>query len=57
MVKSGANWLVIVCFMTRFERTANILAVLLPFLAFCAAVSIFWGHGVQPADLAVMAAM
>jgi stearoyl-CoA desaturase (delta-9 desaturase) len=57
VVKSGANWLVIVCFMTRFERTANILAVLLPFLAFCAAVSIFWGHGVQPADLAVMAAM
>ena len=43
--------------MTRFERSANILAVLLPFLAFCAAIAIFWGHGVQPADLAVMAAM
>jgi stearoyl-CoA desaturase (delta-9 desaturase) len=43
--------------MTRFERYANIAAVLLPFVAFCAAVAILWGHGVGLADLAVMAGM
>jgi stearoyl-CoA desaturase (Delta-9 desaturase) len=42
---------------TRFERSANLGAVLLPFLAFCAAVAILWGRGVGAADLAVMAAM
>jgi stearoyl-CoA desaturase (Delta-9 desaturase) len=42
---------------TRFERSANIAAVLLPFVAFCAAVALLWGHGVGLADLAVMAAM
>jgi stearoyl-CoA desaturase (delta-9 desaturase) len=42
---------------TRFERSANIAAVLLPFVAFCAALTIFWGRGVGIADLAVMAAM
>jgi stearoyl-CoA desaturase (Delta-9 desaturase) len=43
--------------MTRFERSANIAAVLLPFLAFCAAVTVFWGRGVELGDLAVMVAM
>ncbi len=42
---------------TRFERTVNIAAVLLPFLAFVAAVGVFWGDGVGLADLVVMAAM
>jgi stearoyl-CoA desaturase (Delta-9 desaturase) len=42
---------------TRFERSANIAAVALPFVAFCAAVAILWGHGVGLADLAVMAVM
>jgi stearoyl-CoA desaturase (delta-9 desaturase) len=43
--------------MTRFERYANISAVLLPFLALLAALTIFWGHGVGFADLAVLVAM
>src|SRR6201995_4885351 len=43
--------------MTRFERYANIAAVVLPFLAFLAALTIFWGHGVGFADLAVMLAL
>jgi stearoyl-CoA desaturase (delta-9 desaturase) len=42
---------------TRFERNANISAVALPFVAFCAAIAIFWGHGIGWADLAVMLAM
>jgi stearoyl-CoA desaturase (delta-9 desaturase) len=37
------------------ERSANIGAVLLPFVAFCVAVALLWGDGVGPADLAVMA--
>jgi stearoyl-CoA desaturase (Delta-9 desaturase) len=43
--------------MTRFERSANIAAVLLPFIAFVAAVTVFWGHGVGLADLGVLLAM
>ncbi len=43
--------------MTRFERYANVAAVVLPFLAFIAALTIFWGHGVGAADLAVMLAL
>jgi stearoyl-CoA desaturase (Delta-9 desaturase) len=42
---------------TRFERSANIGAVLLPFVAFLAAVTIFWGDGVGFADLGVMVAL
>jgi stearoyl-CoA desaturase (delta-9 desaturase) len=42
---------------TRFERSANIVAVALPFVAFLTAVTVFWGDGVGLADLAVMAAM
>jgi stearoyl-CoA desaturase (delta-9 desaturase) len=42
---------------TRFERSANIVAVALPFVAFLTAVTVFWGDGVGAADLAVMAAM
>jgi stearoyl-CoA desaturase (Delta-9 desaturase) len=43
--------------MTRFERSANIAAVLLPFVAFLTAVTVFWGDGFGLADLGVMAAM
>ncbi len=43
--------------MTRFERSANILAVLLPFLALCAAAVIFWNHGLQAGDLGVLLVM
>lgn len=43
--------------MTRFERSANIAAVALPFVAFCAAVALLWGRGVDLADLTVMAVM
>jgi stearoyl-CoA desaturase (delta-9 desaturase) len=43
--------------MTRPERLANIVAVFLPFIAFCAAVSVFWGRGVGLADLGVLLAM
>jgi stearoyl-CoA desaturase (Delta-9 desaturase) len=42
---------------TRLERSANIGAVLLPFVAFCVAVALLWGDGVGLADLAVMAGM
>jgi stearoyl-CoA desaturase (Delta-9 desaturase) len=42
---------------TRLERSANIGAVLLPFVAFCVAVALLWGNGVGVADLAVMAGM
>jgi len=31
---------------TRLERSANIGAVLLPFVAFCVAVTLLWGDGV-----------
>lgn len=43
--------------MTKFERSANILAVLLPFVAFCAALTLLWNHGIEPADLLVMLAL
>jgi stearoyl-CoA desaturase (Delta-9 desaturase) len=42
---------------TRFERSANIAAVALPFVAFCAAVALLWGRGVDLADLTVMTVM
>jgi stearoyl-CoA desaturase (delta-9 desaturase) len=42
---------------TRLERSANIGAVLLPFVAFCVAVALLWGDGVGLADLVVMAGM
>jgi stearoyl-CoA desaturase (Delta-9 desaturase) len=43
--------------MTRFERSANIAAVALPFVAFCAAVALLWGRGVDLADLTVLTVM
>ena len=43
--------------MTRFERSVNIAAVLLPFVGFIAAVSFLWGDGIGLGDLGVMAAM
>jgi stearoyl-CoA desaturase (Delta-9 desaturase) len=43
--------------MTRSERFANIAAVLLPFVAFCVAVTLLWGRGVGLADLGVLLAM
>jgi stearoyl-CoA desaturase (Delta-9 desaturase) len=42
---------------TRFERSANIAAVAMPFVAFCAAVALLWGRGVDLADLTVLAVM
>jgi stearoyl-CoA desaturase (delta-9 desaturase) len=42
---------------TRLERSANIGAVVLPFVAFCVAVALLWGDGVGLADLVVMAGM
>jgi stearoyl-CoA desaturase (delta-9 desaturase) len=42
---------------TRFERSANIAAVALPFVAFCAAVALLWGRVVDLADLTVLAVM
>ncbi|HEX8073384.1 MAG TPA: fatty acid desaturase [Thermoleophilaceae bacterium] len=43
--------------MTRTEKTANMGAVALPFLATIAAVVLLWNRLVRPADLAIMAAM
>jgi stearoyl-CoA desaturase (Delta-9 desaturase) len=43
--------------MTRAERAANLIAVVLPFAAFLAAIAVFWNHGVSSVDLAVFAGM
>ena len=43
--------------MTKTERYVNIAAVLLPFVAFCVAVTLLWGRGVGLADLGVLLAM
>ena len=43
--------------MSRLERNANIVAVLLPFLAFIAAVVLLWNSLVGPSDLIVLAVM
>jgi stearoyl-CoA desaturase (delta-9 desaturase) len=56
-IKSPPNLAPTVDNVTRLERSANIGAVLLPFVAFCVAVALLWGDGVGLADLAVMAVM
>src|SRR5438105_4635860 len=43
--------------MTRAERTANLIAVVLPFAALLAAVVVLWNHGITTVDVAVMVAM
>ena len=43
--------------MSKLQRNANLVAVLLPFAAFIAAIPLFWDHGVGPSDLAVFAFM
>ena len=41
--------------MTRSARLANLLAVVIPFIATLAAIVVFWGHGVDAIDLALFA--
>ena len=41
--------------MTRLQRNANIGAVIVPFLAFLAAIPLLWNDLVGPADLAILA--
>jgi stearoyl-CoA desaturase (delta-9 desaturase) len=43
--------------MSKLERNANLVAVILPFLAFAAAVVLLWDRLVGPVDLAVFAFM
>jgi stearoyl-CoA desaturase (Delta-9 desaturase) len=42
---------------TRIEKTVNLAAVIVPFLAVLAALVLLWNSFVRPADLAVMVAM
>ncbi|GAC1524579.1 MAG: acyl-CoA desaturase [Thermoleophilaceae bacterium] len=42
------------CAMTRLERTTNIVAVVLPFLAFLTAVSLLWNQVIASTDLVVL---
>jgi stearoyl-CoA desaturase (delta-9 desaturase) len=43
--------------MTKVEKYANLVAVLLPFLAFAAAVVLTWNDLVGPTDLAILAGL
>jgi stearoyl-CoA desaturase (delta-9 desaturase) len=43
--------------MSKLQRNANLVAVLLPFAAFIAAIPLLWNHLVGPTDLAVFAFM
>jgi stearoyl-CoA desaturase (delta-9 desaturase) len=43
--------------MPRTNRIFNLVAVVLPFVAFLAAVALLWDHGVSAADLVVLAVM
>jgi len=43
--------------MTKTEKAANLGAVVVPFLALIAAISLFWNRLVSPADLAIAAVM
>jgi stearoyl-CoA desaturase (delta-9 desaturase) len=43
--------------MTRIEKTANLGAVVVPFAATIVAIALFWESLVNPADLAIAAAM
>jgi stearoyl-CoA desaturase (delta-9 desaturase) len=41
--------------MSKIEKYANLVAVLVPFVAFAAAVVLLWNHGVGATDLVVLA--
>jgi stearoyl-CoA desaturase (Delta-9 desaturase) len=43
--------------MTRAQRWANLIAVVLPFVAFIAAVALFWGRWVDASDLIAFGVM
>ncbi|MCW2954033.1 MAG: Stearoyl-CoA 9-desaturase [Conexibacter sp.] len=43
--------------MTRVHRITNLLAVVLPFIAFIAAIALLWNRAVGPTDLAIMAVL
>ena len=43
--------------MSRAARISNLLAVIIPFVAFLAAIVLFWGNGVGAHDLAFFAVM
>jgi stearoyl-CoA desaturase (Delta-9 desaturase) len=43
--------------MTRIEKSVNLAAVVVPFIAVLAALALLWNRIVDPADLAIMAAM
>ncbi len=43
--------------MSRLERGANLAAVVIPFIAFAAAVVLLWQQAVGPVDLALLAGM
>src|SRR3954454_12961130 len=43
--------------MSRIEKGANLGAVIVPFAATIAAITLFWNRLVSPADLAIAAAM
>ncbi len=43
--------------MSRAERTANLFAVVIPFVAFAAAVVLLWRRAVGPVDLALLGGM
>jgi stearoyl-CoA desaturase (delta-9 desaturase) len=43
--------------MSKIERYANLTAVILPFVAFVAAIVLLWNDWVGPADLAILAFM
>ena len=43
--------------MSRAARISNLLAVIIPFVAFLAAIALFWGNGVGAHDLVLFAVM
>jgi len=43
--------------MTRTERLANLLGVLVPIAGMLAAIVLLWNHGVNVVDLAILASM
>ena len=43
--------------MSRTARTANLFAVIVPFVAFLAALVLLWNSAVEPLDLGILAVM
>ena len=43
--------------MSRAARISNLLAVVIPFVAFLVAIALFWGNGVGAHDLVLFGAM